>query len=234
MTAAATTSTRPISTRPCSARSTSSRRTSRGVPLWPVPGLGSWLFSWRRSAVLASPLPSAAHAAHAQDDPDCVEPSLDIHKWTNGFVTNSSPYTLCGFHVLQPSGRDCAGRRIPTRPVGCRRLVVAQPRPAAASTSTSSAGATGMSTTAATCCPATPTSAARPGAENAAGCKKPGRGWNADVAPDYVLLVDKVLHCNASGGNCVWAEPDAPPLVALYDKPDYKIPARRRHRRLAV
>ena len=54
--------------------------------------------------------------------------------------------------------------------------------------------------------------------------EKARRGWNADVAPDYVLLVDKVLHCNASGGTCVWAEPDAPPLVALYDKPDYKAP----------
>jgi hypothetical protein len=53
---------------------------------------------------------------------------------------------------------------------------------------------------------------------------KPRRGWNADVAPEYVLLVGKVMHCNASGGDYVWAKPDTRPLVALYDKPDYKIP----------
>lgn len=160
--------------------------------------------------------------AHAQDDPDCVEPSLNVHKWTNGFVTNSSPFTLavsmCYSHrgEIAPGGEsprdrwDVEGLWSLNRSGGKHVYKLGWGSWHVHAGSDLLPGYAYLSGTA--------------WCRECGWLKKPRHGWNDDVAPDYVLLVDKVMHCNATGGSCVWAQPDAPPLVALYDKPDYQFP----------
>ena len=162
-------------------------------------------------------------SAYAQDDPDCVEPSLNIRKWTNGYVTNSSPYTLavsmCYNHrgEIEPSGEsprdrwDVEGLWSLNRSGGGKHVYkLGWGNWHVYDSSDLLPGYAYLS--------------GRAGCRQCGWLKKPRRGWNANVAPEYVLLVDKVMHCNTSGGSCIWAAPDAPPIVALYDQLDYKIP----------
>ena len=75
----------------------------------------AWIVAVFLAAIcsLGITLAFAAHAAHAQDDPDCVEPGLDIHKWTNGYVTNSSPYTLAVSMCYSHRGEIAPGGESP-------------------------------------------------------------------------------------------------------------------------
>lgn len=168
-------------------------------------------------------LPLGAHAAYAQDDPDCVEPGLDIHKWTSGFVTNSSPYTLAVSMCYNHRGLIVPGGESPPERWDVEGLWSLNASGGGKHVYKLGWGNWHVYDSG----DLLPGYAYLGGTAWCRQCgwlKKPRRGWNADVAPEYVLLVGKVMHCNASGGACVWAEPDARPLVALYDKPDYKIP----------
>jgi hypothetical protein len=165
----------------------------------------------------------AAQDAVAQDDPDCVEPSLNYKKWTNGFVTNSSHYDLwvsmCRSYrgLIAPGGEsprdrwdvegvwslDRSGNGKHVYKLGWGNWHVYD-------SSDLLPGYAYLSGTA--------------WCRTCGWLPKARRSWNSDVAPDYVLLVDRVLHCQASEGDCVWAENDVAPIVALYDLPGYKLP----------
>ena len=186
---------------------------------------GAWIVAVFFAAVccLGVALAFGAHAAYAQDDPDCVEPSLDIHKWTNGYVTNSSPYTLAVSMCYSHRGEIAPGGESPRDRWDVEGLWSLNPSGGGKHVYKLGWGDWHVYASS----DLLPGYAYLSGTAWCRQCgwlKKARHGWNSDVAPDYVLLVDKIMHCDTSGGACIRAVPDAPPLVALYDKPDYRAP----------